>query len=85
MKISLKAITNNANNTLPFVSDRIADTTRRWTEEEIMEINCSNWPWVPTFRTMRNEQTLALSILTAARNDNYALSLEYLHRTSCFE
>ena len=72
-------------NTLLSDSERVAEASRRLTLEEISDIDRSNRPWVPSFKTSRAGQSLALSILTAAKNEGYALTLEYPHCTSWFD
>ena len=66
---------------MPSVSDRVTEATRTLTEAEILEVDRTNWPWVPNFKSTRSGQVLALSILTAASNDGCALSIECPHRT----
>ena len=50
-----------------------------------MSVDRANWSFPPNLKNTRNGQSNILAILTAARNDGYALSLEYHYYTRWFD
>ena len=70
--------------------DSAIQTVRRiqnteWTRDDIMAVDRESWQWPLNFMRTRSGQSITLSILTSAKTEGYATTLDYPYRTDWFE
>ena len=90
-------VNNNSNNTQhstanestvvgsPPFRDVRTDQRRTWTIAEMYAVDRASWSWFPNLQQTHAGQSITLTILTAARTEGYAVTLDYPYRTDWFE